>query len=30
MMRSEDFRFSFAEKIDEFVILGRNIGKIML
>ena len=30
MMRSEDFSFSFAEKIDEFVILGRDIGKIML
>jgi len=28
MMRSKDFSFSFAENIDEFVILRRNIGKI--
>ena len=27
-MRSEDFSFSFAENIDKFVILGRDIGKI--
>jgi len=28
MMRSKDFSFSFAENIGEFMILGRNIGKI--
>ncbi len=27
MMRSEDFSFSFAENISEFVILRKNIGK---
>ena len=28
MMRSEDFSFSFAENVSEFVILGRDIGKV--
>jgi len=28
MMRSENFSFSFAENVGEFVILGRDIGKI--
>ena len=28
MMRSEDFSFSFAENIGEFMILRRNIGKV--
>ena len=28
MMRSEDFSFSFAKNVSEFVILGRDIGKI--
>ena len=28
IMRSEDFSFSFAENVGEFMILGRNIGKI--
>ena len=28
MMRSKNFSFSFAENIGEFMILGRNIGKI--
>ena len=28
MMRSEDFSFSFAKNVSEFVILGRGIGEI--
>ena len=28
MMRSKNFSFSFAENIGEFMILGRDIGKI--
>ena len=28
MMRSEDFSFSFAENVSEFMILGRDIRKI--
>jgi len=28
IMRSEDFSFSFAENINKFMILGRNIGKV--
>jgi len=28
MMRSEDFSFSFAENVSEFMILGRDIGKV--
>jgi len=28
MMRSENFSFSFAENISEFIILGRDIGKV--
>ena len=28
MIRSEDFSFSFAENIREFIILRRDIGKI--
>ena len=28
MIRSKDFSFSFAENVGEFMILGRNIGKI--
>ena len=27
-MRSEDFSFSFAKNVREFVVLGRNIGKV--
>ena len=27
-MRSKNFSFSFAENVSEFVILGRDIGKI--
>ena len=28
IMRSEDFSFSFAENVSEFIILRRDIGKI--
>ena len=28
MIRSKDFSFSFTKIIGEFVILGRNIGKV--
>jgi len=28
MMRRENFSFGFAENVDKFVILGRNIGQI--
>jgi len=27
-MRSKDFSFSFAENVSEFMILGRDIGKV--
>jgi len=27
-MRSKDFSFSFAENVDEFMILGRDIKKV--
>jgi len=27
-MRRESFSFGFAENVDKFVILGRNIGQI--
>ena len=27
-MRSKDFNFSFAENVSEFMILGRDIGKV--
>jgi len=27
-MRSENFSFSFAKNISEFIILGRDIGKV--
>ena len=27
-MRNKDFSFSFAVNVGEFIILGRNIGKI--
>ena len=28
MIRSENFSFSFAANVGEFVTLGRNIGKV--
>ena len=28
MIRSEDFSFSFVENIGEFMIIGRDIGKV--
>ena len=28
MMRSKDFSFGFAENVSEFMILGRDIGKV--
>jgi len=27
-MKSEDFSFSFTENVGEFMILGRDIGKV--
>ena len=28
MMRNKDFSFSFVKNVSEFVILGRNVGKV--